>query len=371
MTDFDPWADYPDPEWLDQVATDPGDEPDLDLDPPEPPKVRPRAPVGVGAWRMHGASVVFDAPFPDVNWLLPEFELAPGRPAGFWGAPGSGKNFLVQNLALSVAAGVQALAGPLEAAHPAAGRVARRGRVLHITYDMGLRPTALVYRQLANGMGLTREQLAGQLSLSVHPQINLTSPDASRHFAEIMAPYDLVILDNLRDAAPGVDENDSQFGSLLATFGAAAEAVDATAIYLHHTAKSTRDARIGAGRGTSAVPAASGAVWLIQGEGNEARRVVHLRSHDLSVGLHEPLTLHLEAVPDPPGGFDTGDYGSWLLTASGGVRVTDEQLDCVRGVLARRPDLAGADARAIARVAGTRGITADVVAAALLILFEE
>lgn len=246
-------------------------------------------------WNTRGAFDIFETPLVDVRMLVPDLDIGPGRPIGTWGAPGGGKNVTVQSIGISVATG-----RPVFGAYDCA-----KGRVLHITYDYGAQATSLRYRQLANGMGVTAAELAGQIELAPFPSVNLTSPDALDAFTRKFDGFDFVILDNLRSATGGADENSSVFGTFIQILGTAGEKTGVTVDYLHHTKKNdSGTVDLNSGRGSSAILGASGTVWGIEGSGSEDRKLVHLRAHDMSEQSFEPLWLRM--TPGDEGTLDTG-----------------------------------------------------------------
>lgn len=281
MTD---WSEYgEDPDWEDLEK-----EAEKDLDP---------ASLLLPAWRALGTEEIFLEGLPEVPMLVPGLDLGPGRPCGLVGGPGSGKTATVISIALSVLSG-KPVFGELPVSSP--------GRVLHVTYDMGRRAVALRYRQFANGLGLSPGDVMGRLVVAAHPKLFLNSEGAREAFGKAARGFSLVILDNARDASPGDDENDSTFGARLTDFGAACEAAGAVGLYLHHTKKDVEEMTIGSSRGSSAIVAASGSIWGLEGEGDGPRTMRHLRPHDMSDGLLEPLTLTIE--DQNRGAFDTGRF---------------------------------------------------------------
>jgi AAA domain len=243
-------------------------------------------------WKLCDLECVLDDSTEDPPLLIEALQIGLGsRPVGLWGAPGSGKNDTAQSIAVCVAAGREDV--------PLFGRIAcARGRVLHLTYDMPQKPTVQRYAQLANGMQLKREEVEGQIVISAFPSINLCTGDAEQHFARLLSGFDLVIVDNARNAIPGADENDSRFGDYLNALGAAADYAKCTAIYLHHTKKGATPG-LTAARGTGAILAASGTIWFLDGEGDEPRTFTNLRHHDLADGLCPTLTLHRTEGREP------------------------------------------------------------------------
>jgi hypothetical protein len=284
---------------LSDLDSDPSDSNWDDYNILEPLDVTPD-PILDPRWHAASANEVFLTRLPPVDWLIKPLHLAKGRPLGLWGAPGSGKNILAQTWALVVASGVAI--GPWVPFTP------KPRRVLHITYDMGKYATAIRYRQLANGMELEWEEINGQLTIAAHPEIDLTDEKALSHFTKVLTTYDLCILDNLRAATFGVDENSSEFGSTLTLFGAAGQAANCVTMYLHHTKKGASPG-IDAARGTGATLGASGAIWMIgEAQGDAPRKLHHLRAHDTALGLESDAWVSLRnathGVPNyslPPG----------------------------------------------------------------------
>lgn len=319
------WSEYRDPAeqaaWLEFVAAGSYDAPDHDwleaasdlVESDELPlsKEGAGAPSPSDKWHSHDPFAVFESPFPTITMAVPELDLGPGRPCGLWGAPGAGKNVAAQAIALAIMTGRKAF-GCLDV---------ERGAVIHLTWDMGFLATALRYRQLANGMGISSKEIAelrgsGRFLLCVHPQIALTARGALKSFAERLEGFDFAIVDNIRAATPQVDENASEFGAYIELLGAAAERAGCTPLYLHHTRKEgSREISTTSGRGSSAILAASGCVWGIEGEGDGPRKLVHLRAHDMGMGLRDPLWLTASEPPSERLSFDTGDRPSFALEA--------------------------------------------------------
>ncbi len=266
-------------------------------------------------WHTYSAASILGGTWAPVAWVCEGLDLGPGRPCGLVGSPGAGKNEAAQALGLAVASG-----------RPAFGRLpVRRGRVLHLTWDMGARGTSLRYRRLAVGMGLRRADLEGHLVLCAHPAISLVgNPQAIvAAFAERMAGFDLVIVDNARAATPGVSENDSEFGEYVARLGMASERVGATVLYLHHTRKGGQGG-IEDARGSSAIVGASGSVWMLSGRGDEPRELTHERGHECTDTLKAPLWLVREPAAQGVSDIHLGGHQAWRLVAQDDAPHDDE-----------------------------------------------
>lgn len=269
--------------------------------PPAPPP-EPLLQGKDSPWHTFDALAVLEAAWVDVPLLIPALDIGPGRPCGLVGAPGAGKSDAAQALALAVATGRDAF-----------GKFpVTQGRVIHLSWDMGLPAIALRYRRLANGMGLAPAALRDSLFTCVHPAANLTHPDAEKVFAARFKGFSLAIIDNLRECVPGVDENDSKFGAYLTILGRAAQHAGTTVLYLHHTGKGGSGGA-NAGRGSNSVVGASGSLWLITGEGDEPRAMVHTRQHDMGDGMRPPFWL--QRGPAQGNAFDVGGRSSFDLRA--------------------------------------------------------
>lgn len=303
QADLDAWLTYLDARDADAEAPDEQQESQQE----SAPDASTAAVVAPGAlegkpddpWRTADAAAVFLAPFPTIAFLCEELAIGPGRPVGLWGAGGSGKNVTVQAIALAIATGRAALNR-----YPCRPEGAR---VLHVTYDMGLVATALRYRQIANGMGLRPADIADRIAVCAHPNVTLRSPAAAKAWVKQIAGFDLVILDNARSAIPGVDENASDFGAYITLFGRACEAAGATGIYLHHTKKGGGALDTDSGRGTTAILAASGAVWGLEGDKAAPRTLTQLRAHDTALACQQSASVKLTQIPwRRSHAFDTG-----------------------------------------------------------------
>ncbi len=346
MTASDPlsWFDARDPEqlesWLEHCAelhrTDAPD--DLDSDEQAAAWLVSDDPRGEDRpWHSYGTPSIFEGELAEPPMLVPGLQLGPGRPCGLWGGPGAGKNWQAQAIALAVMSGRDALElFPVEC----------RGKVIHITYDMGRVATSLRYRQLANGMGLTHEDIAGQLVICAHPGVAFTTKGVEALLAPRIEGAALVILDNARASAPAVDENASAFGEVISLFGAVCDAAGATGLYLHHTRKLDGDAAeltIASGRGTGAITAASGTIWGLMGGGDKPRTMKLLRQHDLADGAEGgPLVVSASKPACPAPAFATGSHPpAVLLTASQAQQgpTLDEARRIVLDAVRSRPGL--------------------------------
>jgi hypothetical protein len=255
------------------------------------------------AWNTHGATKIFSATLPAVDWVCAELDLGPGRPFGIYSKAGVGKTTEVLDVCCSVATGTAAFQR-----FPC-----RRGKVAFVTYDVGFIPTATKLRQIANGRGHTLAELEGQLEILTFPNVYLNSPDAEKLFRERFRGHALVIIDCFRDSIPGIEENSSETGAFLKMLARASEATSTTFGYLHHSQKGETADPLDVGRGSSAIRGASGAIWTIDGSGRDPRLFTHSRAHDCSLGPKDPFLVEMATLASG-GAFETS-HPSILLTA--------------------------------------------------------
>lgn len=227
------------------------------------------------------------APLGEVPWLIESLEICPGRPPMFISDSGVGKTLTLQSLALSIATGRDVFDR-----FPC-----RQGPVLHLSRDSGLRAVKSRYQALARGMGVDRADIV------VFPH-NLPLTDKMgqfqrKGFEEIAkeaerGKYALVILDSLAALCPGIDENSTDIGDPLRC------TADEETVWLwtHHTTKNGDNYR-----GSGAIKAAAGAVWVGAREGDNVTWTPMKFSEE-----------HLFNRLDP---FQT----EWQRDADGGMRI--------------------------------------------------
>ena len=263
-------------------------------------------------WRDWDAIALKD--LPEVGWVCKELQIGPGRPGQIQGFGGSGKSWIAMALALSVASGSKFL-GKYEV---------RRGRVAHVSHELGSRALASRYRRLANGMMLEPDEIRGRLQLSVLPQLYLNSGNAEQWYRTELAGVDLCIVDSLRRALPGVDENDSKISNHLDMLSRLSDELRTTFIILHHSGKAalasdkddsgSKKEERGSGRGSSAIEDASGTIWKIEGGGTGPRQLIMARAHDESENYIAPIWVVLETIArDEPHYFTDGQPAVRIL----------------------------------------------------------
>jgi|SRR5580658_1623969 AAA domain-containing protein len=230
------------------------------------------------------------APLPDVPYLVREMGLVAGggAPHLLAGYGFSGKTVAVQSMALSLAA-----ARVVWSAYACRDR----RRVVHVDMEQGDRLTRRRYQRLALAMGVDLAKLGDSLAVAIMPRITLAATHADC-WREMMRGRDLLIVDSLRAASPGGDENSSDIRSGLDLLGTLSEDTGCRALVIHHARKPSDDAPEGryAIRGSSAIFDGVDSAYLFSAERDDPVHVQHVkaRSHG---ELVEPFALVISDAP--------------------------------------------------------------------------
>lgn len=220
------------------------------------------------------ASFILDD-LPPIRWIVRDLQICPGRPAVLAGYGASGKTLALQSLAMAAATG-----------RPAWGqfRTDRRMSVRHVDYEQGSYGTKKRYKRLCAGLDISREEVEdmvseGRFGVIILPRIYLTDPDAEDVLKRSFDGVDLVLLDALRGATPGADENDSSVREYVDRLTRVSEQIGTAFLFLHHAGKTNEgqsDARQKL-RGSSGIFDASGSAFVLFGERGEPKRVQHVK----------------------------------------------------------------------------------------------
>ena len=329
---------------------------------------------------MNGASESYGAPFaddedsrptiqiidgpglaaelPPLSYLVAEIGLVDGggAPHLLAGYGFSGKTVAAQAMALSLAAG-RAVWG--------AYKVAPR-RVLHVDMEQGDRLTRRRYQRLAFGMGLDLHELGDAIALAVMPAIKLSAQYVTQ-WRDIMAGRDLVIIDSLRAASGGQDENSSEIRSGLDMLGHVSELTKCRAIVIHHARKQGPDDPGGrfAIRGSSAIYDSADSAYLFGAAKGEPIAVEHVkaRSHGEPV---EDFVLTIKDVcsedgQDHKAGLALQVHGKELVQERRDAKASEDRKGrarvdaaAVRAVLGLHPGVGTRELRAMAGLSGDR-----------------
>lgn len=308
--------------------------------------------------------VAIAVPIPSVPCLVPEIGLVAGGGATHMvaGYGYSGKTLSLQAMALSLAAG-----------RPVWGAYAgQRSRVVHVDFEQGDRLTRRRYQRLAAAMGVELPSLGDALGLAVMPQLSLTR-DHFVQWRDLMAGRDLCIIDSLRAAAGGQDENSSEIRGCLDMLGELSEATQCRPALIHHSRKPQRDDPGGrfAIRGSSAIYDACDCVYLFGATKGEPVSVEQAKARTQGDSIPDfALSIaDVEIDGDLRAGLRVQVHGHELVderrvakTHAAQAAQARRDADSVREAITGRPGITAGELRGVTHLSGDR------VAAALLLL---
>jgi hypothetical protein len=264
---------------------------------PKPPRV---------VWR--DVASIF-SPLPPTKWLVRDLHICPGRPTMTAAYGHSAKSLKLQSLSLSLAAGV-----PVWDQFDAG-----RFKVKWLDHEQGRHATDKRFQRLARGMDIDPPELDGYLFVATFPDLYLNDAKAVDEYCRAVDGADLVVLDALRGATPGMDENDSKIRICIDNLTRVSEKTGAAFWIIHHAGKPKdghSDSRTVA-RGSSAIFDACGTVFVVTGLKGKPKRVSQQKTAAEAEGASLD-DFYLEIVDVPIG-----------INPTGGVRVTYRATEAV------------------------------------------
>jgi hypothetical protein len=207
-------------------------------------------------------------PKPRVD-LVGDLDWSPGRVALLAAEGYSGKSLAALSACVSVASG-----------KPIWGwfRPSRVGPAAFVDYEIGEELSRQRARRLAIGMGLDfANEVAPSLRLAAMPRLYLTSADGEAQWCRALDGCAFAVVDSLRRASPGVDENDSRITEYLDRLTRVSLATGCSVLVIHHASTKTdgQGRRKAAPRGSSAIFDAAGSVLIMTAEKGEPALVSH------------------------------------------------------------------------------------------------
>jgi RecA-family ATPase len=228
-------------------------------------------------------------PEPEANLVVPGMGIAPGPVHLVAGSWYTGKTLFLLSMGLAVASGRDVFG---------IHRV-KRGRWTHFDHEMGRRHMKRYLQRLRTGLGVDPDELRGRMSLRVLPRLNLCTEGALDHYTSILEGCDFATFDPLRAAAPGQDENNSEFRQWLDMLAIVSDRTGCSIAVLHHGGKPTEGAqRRNTGRGTSAIDDAVQTKFVLTAEEKGAPILVsHEKTRELPDTLQD-FYLEIDSGPD-------------------------------------------------------------------------
>ena len=229
-------------------------------------------------------------PEPDAHLVMPGLGIAPGPTHLVTGTWYTGKTLLLATMGLSVAAGKW-----LFGLHQT-----KRAKWVHFDHEMGRRHMKRYLQRLRAGMGIELDELRGQLEIRVLPRLNLRTPGAFEMYCELLDGYGIATIDPLRAAAPGADENKSEFREHLDMLAQVSDRTRCSIVVLHHGGKPgpVESDRRDMGRGSSAINDSVQSKWVLSAEEKGAPMLVtHEKTREL-VQLMDDFYLRIDSTAD-------------------------------------------------------------------------
>jgi hypothetical protein len=219
-------------------------------------------------------------------------------------------------------------------------------------------------------MGVDIGKLGDALAVAIMPPcLTLTAACAAR-WHELMTGRDLVIIDSLKAATAGQDENDSGIRAGLDMLGHESEATGCRALVIHHGRKPQKDDPGGQYviRGSSGIFDAVDSAYLFSAAKGEPVSVEHVkaRSHGELVDSFALVIADVEIARDARAGLRVELRGAELVAERRAVRAEVVQNDQVRRDAERvRKVIASNPGATTTALRGTTGLSGDRFAAAM------
>ncbi len=296
------------------------------------------------------------APLPDFEYLVAEIGLVAGggAPHIVAGYGYAGKTVSLQAMLVSLASGT-----PVWGAY-----AVRPRRVRHVDKEQGDSLTRRRYQRLAKAAGVDLAGLGDAIGAAIMPPLTLTSGCADL-WRRIMDGTDLVLVDSMRAASPGQDENSSDIRAGLDMLGEISNETGCRALVIHHARKPSEDAPGGrfSIRGSSAIFDALDCAYVFAADKGEPIKVTHekARSNGDTVDDFALLVSDVPRDDDPRWGLKVEVRGAELIAQRRDERAaaslkerTRRDAETVRKALRERPGLGTRELRTATTLSGDR-----------------
>jgi hypothetical protein len=183
----------------------------------------------LGGFPLLDAAAIF-APLPEPDYLVNGL-IRRGSVVLLGGYGSSGKTWIAIDLLLAVGVGGQWLAR----------FDTKLGQATFLDYESGTYELRRRLDRCARGRGLTEPEKAA-ISISCMPNVYMGQPDFEHRIGALAAERDLIVIDSLLAASPGVQENESTMRVGLDILRRVAELTSCTFVVLAHAKKTSGSA---------------------------------------------------------------------------------------------------------------------------------
>jgi len=298
---------------------------------------------------LDGAAIA--RPLPELDYLVRELGLVAGggAPHMVAGYGFSGKTLALQALLLAFAAGAK-----LWSAY-----AVRPLPVVHIDLEQGDRLTRRRYQRLARAQGIELAALGSRIAAVIMPPLTLTAGCADQ-WKRVLDGRAIAVIDSMRAASPGQDENSSDIRAGLDMLGKVSEQTGCRPIIVHHARKPNEDTPGGrySIRGSSAIFDALDSAFVFAAAKGEPVKVSceKARSHGDLAEDFALVIADVEIDGDPRGGLRVDLRGAELITEQREQRAAEALKDrtrrdaqTIRQAIGRQPGLSVRDLRVAVR----------------------
>ncbi len=308
------------------------------------------APPPITSSLLFGAAIA--APLPPLEYIVREIGMVAGggAPHLVAGYGFSGKTLAMQAMLLSLAAG-RGVWG---------GYTGRPSKVTHVDLEQGKRLDCRRYQRLAFAMGIDLAKLGDTLALLAMPRLTLR-PEYRNAWVELMTGRDLILVDSLRAATGGLDENSSEIREPLDMLGGISDETNCRPVVILHARKPSDDKPGGrySIRGSGALYDASDCVYIFAAGKGEPVSVMHEKARTDGETVDD-FALTIADLADESGadlraGLRVQVHGAELVTDRKEAKakaardaLARKDAETLRGVLASRPGIGAAELRALA-----------------------
>lgn len=205
------------------------------------------------------------------DWVVKELQIASGRPTLVIGAGGEGKTPVATAMLVALAADKPVW----DLFHGASGRVGL------LDYELGARATRHRLDRTAAGLGVDLHELGNRLVCECLPAPLTNNVE---ELVKIIDGLRVVVVDSLRAATPGEDENDSRIAQYLHTLTRASVETNCAIVLLAHQGHQG-----GRARGSSALHDAAGSTWIL-----DKWQLRQVKVHPEAIGREQDIRIRPE-----------------------------------------------------------------------------